>query len=730
MPKTVTFARSGAAALALVVASATLTQALGPTPSDSPERRAVQTTPPAFAIATNGQILDLIRRDGTVYVRGSFTRIGAFTGSGMPIVPATGARVEAPALDGQVSVAVSDQVGGWYVGGNFERIDGSRYRGLAHIAADGTADPGFAPKVGGLVSALALDNGTLYVGGLFDEVNGTQRRNLAAVSATTGALTPFVNSRGTRVTEIVAADSRIYVGSATLVALDPTTGAPSPGFAAPIEGPIRALAADGDLLYVGGRGLTALDTDTGAIDPSFAATPGQFGTLAGVVHTLLPVGGRLYAGGDFTTLGGRPGPLVSLNPTTGVADATFAPRIAGLRPGQDRGVFDLALAGVDLWVGGRFTQAGGSTAENLAAVSPITGARSLKNLDSLDGQVNALETSASGGLYVGGQFFMAGSVRAHGSAALDGQTLLPIASFQGRRGSYATSMINGKRAIFLSETNFTGYQGYTEPGDPYYYSDTSQIRAFNPTTGAWINKLNLTKIKNLTGVAPIGDRLYVAQRLQNDVRFPRNRITAYSQVTGKRVDSFVLRLRGYITEMSSAGHDLVIAGSFKRTRRNGQRANLAMLRVRPANGAVRSSFDPQTHGPIYDISRQGKDLYVTGTFAKAGYLKSKRPGVAKFTLPSGYPGLDLRKAFRAPKHRVSADLTITPLGQIVMLDAFPNLFLDAGSGAKVSDPLDGYGRQAYLAAREPNGIVYVAEMTLPLGANDYYRLSFVSRAMK
>ena len=723
-------ARVGAVALALTLGTAALTSARAQAPVPEERRAAARPTPPAYAIATDGDITDLLRRDGTVYVRGDFSKVGPFTGSGMPIDPATGARVVAPAVDGQISVSVADGTGGWYVGGDFETIDGHRYRGLAHVAADGTADPAFAPKVGGLVSALALEGGTLYVGGLFDEVNGATRTNLAAVSTATAALTSFVSSRPSRVTELLAADSRLYVGSQSgVVAVDPASGVLDTGFNPPVSGPVRALAAVGPHLYVGGRGLVDLDTDTGAVAPSFTTTTTPFGELDGRVHALLAVGGRLIAGGDFRRLGGRAGPLVALDPQDGSADPGFTPAVGGSGHGAaDRGVFDLATLGSDLWVGGLFTSVGGTSAQNLAAVDPVTGARHAKSLASLDGQVNTVEASAAG-LYVGGQFFMSGWVPAHGMAALDGETLLPLAGFHGHRVSPWGSMVDGRRALFVAQTNFQGYDRFLHERTGLWYSPSrSKVRAVDPTTGAVIDRLGIDGVRNLTGVTTLGDRYYVAQRLDDDVRFPRNRVTAYSQRTGRAVDSFVLPLRGYISELSSADGHLLVAGSFRRVRADGQRAHLALLKVRPRSGSVRQGFDPQTNGPIYDISRQGEDLYVAGIFDDAGYQNTPMHGLAKYRLVSGYP--DLRKGWRAPAHRLGHDVGVEALGDVIhVTGGWAVRFLAEDDARPLSDVFDGYDRQVSLAVREPGGIAYAGQLYLPLAGESYYRLSYVSRTV-
>ena len=133
--------------------------------------------------------------------------------------------------------------------------------------------------------------------------------------------------------------------------------------------------------------------------------------------------------------------------------------------------------------------------------------------------------------------------------------------------------------------------------------------ALDPDTGARIDKRSMP-VKNLTGITTIGDRLYVARRLENDVRFPRNRIDVYGP-DGKQVDSFPVPQRGYITELSSLGGDLIAAGSFKAA----AVGDTAILRIDPATGA-RSAFDPKINGPVYDVARSGGGLIAAGLFKR------------------------------------------------------------------------------------------------------------------
>ena len=189
-----------------------------------------------------------------------------------------------------------------YIGGSFKSVSGVPRQNVAAIRADGTLDPTWNPSTDGVVYALAAsgDGSKLFLGGGFTTVGGQSRSRLAAVTPDTGELLS--------------------------------------GWAATAKNNlVRALVADsGDRLYVGGSftlfsghsiaRLAAVNQSTGAVDPSFAAAPS--GTVRALA--LSEDGSKLYAGGSFTTIGeaSRPG-AAELSATSGAA-TSFAPTDGGV----------------------------------------------------------------------------------------------------------------------------------------------------------------------------------------------------------------------------------------------------------------------------------------------------------------------------------------------------------------------------------------------------------------
>jgi len=670
---------------------------------------------PATSVVADGSVDQVVRSGDRVYAWGSFDHIGRYTGPGRVLDGATGADRPAPVLpDGQVSVAVTDGGGGWYVGGDFGQDD---YRGtdggLQHVLADGSVDAAFDAGTDGLVSAVALVGDTLYVGGLFDHVNGSARTNLAAVSAVDGHLLPFHADQSRRVSELTAGGGRLYVGSDHVEALELATGAPVAGFTSPVDGRVTALALGGGRLYVGSTRLVAADPATGARDEGFDVD--LDGPEVRRVHVLLYAGQTLYAGSDAGTLAGRPGRLVALDPATGAADPSFDPQVSGGpdADGTPSAVYDLALVGDRLWAGGSFTRAGGQPAGGLAVLDPATGATAGVAVPSFDYPVNAVEASGAD-VYVGGKFFLDEPTASSGLAALDATTLEPVAGFHATKPTYG-DLVVAPNAVYVGRAHYSGYFPHTA-NPPYYDDTTSTIRAYDPDTGA-VDPQRTHRVRDLTGFTAVGERLVVAQRLADDVRFPRNRITVYG-ADGSRLRSFGVPLRGYVSYLTTVGGDLLAVGSFKRAPQQGRPWDSVMVRFGLRDGTLRRGFDPHLDGAVYHASVQGDAIFATGLFSRF------------FPVIVRMDGRSQHSAAFDPT-RFSANgvlLRTTALGDLLWVGGGHNRFLDSTTGAVVPDPTGGHQREISSVTRVAGGLVFGStDYGVNMHGNSWNVLGYVAR---
>jgi hypothetical protein len=185
-----------------------------------------------------------------------------------------------PDVNGAVFALVPDGSGGVYAGGRFSQVGLLPRPGLAHILADGTVDPSWAPTADGPVTVLLLHNETLYVGGSFFSVNGVERWRLAAVDRVTAELALWNPRLGSAnlVNALAFSGATVYVGGVFEL--------------------VNAMVVPGTgLRGEGRRNLAAVDAATGV------ATPWNPNIFEGEIKALAVLGSAVYAGGSFDQVG-------------------------------------------------------------------------------------------------------------------------------------------------------------------------------------------------------------------------------------------------------------------------------------------------------------------------------------------------------------------------------------------------------------------------------------------
>lgn len=382
---------------------------------------------PVYALATIGNI---------AYVGGAFDKLGVYTGggaaldvanghiqSGSPAFRALGSSFAYPG--GLITVAIPDGSGGWFVGGDFVRLGGISRPYVAHVDANRNVLPWAPPAPNGSVWSLLLSGTTLYIGGDFTALGATARSHLAAVNATTGALSSFDPGAENRVSALALSGGTLFVGGSFgalagqtrygLGAVNAATGVATgwnPDL--PLYSSVETIVLGVGVAYVGGSfssvqgiaraNLAAVDLATGA--PT-TWTP----NANGVVHSLVSNGASVYAGGQFTSIGGKSKSFVAqLNTTNGNASATW-------NAACDDYVYQLCLDGGTLYVAGAFTALGGQPRAKIGAIDATT-ALATSWAPVVDGNVWSVAASGSG-IWIGGLFQWAESIPRRGLAAID-----------------------------------------------------------------------------------------------------------------------------------------------------------------------------------------------------------------------------------------------------------------------------------------------------------------------
>ena len=370
--------------------------------------------------------------NGNIFVAGSFASVSGITANNIALWNGTEWSALIDHLNGPagiVGVAEALAVSGTdvYVGGQITAAGGYDARNIAHW--DGADRDWLSPgnTVNGQVLALAISGNNLYVGGNFSSAGGFPARSIVLWNGISqswhvvgsGDLAILNGPAGSApiVRAIAINGLDVYVGGAftsagglpvnNIVRLTNSSWFPMDNGVTGCSGnscftEVFTLAVDNAGLAVGGlfthAGLTTVNNLArwdGNAWHAFHDTGNSFIGTNGFVYAIAPDGaGHYYIGGSFTT----PGTNLVFFDGTSWSLAQSSPNAA---------VHTILRAGGIVYIGGEFTNAGGSNADFIAA--------SINNADwtplgnSLDNFVNTLSLSGNT-LYAGGAFSMSGAL--------------------------------------------------------------------------------------------------------------------------------------------------------------------------------------------------------------------------------------------------------------------------------------------------------------------------------
>jgi putative cell wall-binding protein len=579
----------------------------------------------------NSLVRDVLVTDDTIYVAGSFSRLGPYTGAGVALDTTSGAVIEpratiAPAgvLTPAISAVVGDGNGGWYIGGSLADINNIPRTGLAHILENGTVDGDFNPAAGGQVDTLLLSGTTLYVGGSFTSLGGQPRNGLGAINLLNGTVTAWDPSvdPGAGVYDMALSGTTLFIGGDfttvdgdtrnRLAAIDTTAtvaGTYTTAWDPDSDDSVFALLLDGTTLYVGGQ-FGVLDGETrshGAAIDTTATVAGTYTTAwdpssdGSLITSLAKSGTTVFAGGNFSNIGGANRERVAgLDATTGLATAYDAQ----VNP-TGGNVYSLQMSGTTLYIGGDFVEVDGQDRPFLAATD-VTGALQAFNPSGCDA-VLAMAVQGSQ-IYVGGDFPCMGSEEHFGLAALERTTGAPRA--------------------WNPLTSFTAMEALTTDGTSIYVGGSftsiggqsrNNIAALDPQTGL-ATSWDPNASARVFDLEYRDGTIYAAGAFNTIGGQTRNRIAALSTATGlatswdpnanSRVDGLYLA-DDVIYAFAGSGFG---PGGF--TNIGGQPRNrLAALDL---TTGLATSWNPTPNNAVQSVVREGDIVYAGGFFTSIG----------------------------------------------------------------------------------------------------------------
>lgn len=568
---------------------------------------------------TDGVVNAIASSGSRIFIGGSFSHVGAASGSAVPLDATSGVPSALPRVDGRVYAVLTDGVGGWYLGGAFAHVGGVPRPNLAHVLADGSVDA-WNPVTDGTVYALAKSGSMLYAGGSFAFVGGQAHAYLAGIPVWSNRPVTWDPALDGQVLALAASadGTTLYAGGSFTHA-----GADARGFLAALttasgaatawnplaSADVDALLLDGGLLYVGGsfatiggqsrHGLAALST-TSALATAWNPAPDN------PVYALAADAGAIYAGGSFANAGGQPRVgLVALDRTSGQATAWS--------PATNGSVSALAVSGATLYAGGAFTSIGGQARANLGA---------LGTSDALATSWDPQPNSSVYALGVNGTVVFAGG----GFTSLAAQARANLAAFDATSGALLPwnpgtngavhALAMGPGAV-LAGGAFTSVGGLTR----------NRIAALDTLSGVattWDPNANNT-VRSLLYLASSG-RVLAGGTFTSIGGQARSRIAALS-ASNATATAWNPNANGTVYALATDGTNIYIGGTFTSV---GGAARQALAALNGTSGAALSGWAPDPNNTVYSLLVSGSALYLGGAFTQVA--ATSRPHLAAIDL--------------------------------------------------------------------------------------------------
>jgi len=562
----------------------------------------------ALGSGLDGYVYAMAVSGNDLYVGGNFDTAGAIAAASIAKWDGNGWSALGSGVDrGVDALAVSGN--DLYAGGDFLLAGGNPANRIAKW--DGST---WSPLSSGLenvigptyVSALAVSGSDLYVGGNFAIAGGIPASFIAQWDGSSWS--PLGSAIGSPVLALAVSGTDLYAGGdSTMAKWDGNSwsalGAGSPS--------VQALAASGSNVYAGGGGFATADgvpaTGIAKWDGSSWWALGSGLAPYGRLVALEVSGSNLYAGGKFTTTAGG----IAANYIAHFDGTTWSALGSGMSGDTAVDypyVSALAVSGSSVYAGGYFTNAGGVAANHIARWDGSNWSALGSGMGGADNQFQSVFALAVLGsdLYAGGHFTTAG-----GSSATN------IAKWNGSSWSALGSGINTPvHALAVSGSDlYAGGQFWIAGGNPANY-----VAKWNGTNwsglGLGIGGGDAYgPIVNALAVS--GSDVYAGGHFTTAGGIPANHIAKWNGTNWSALGSGLANDYTYpwVYALAVSGRDVYAGGVF--TTAGGSPANFVAKWDGTTWSALGTGMGDDT-GYVYALALSGSYLYAGGAFITAG----------------------------------------------------------------------------------------------------------------
>lgn len=396
-----------------------------------------------------------------------------------------------------------------------------------------------------------------------------------------------------------------------------------------VDGAVYASATDAaGRLYIGGE-FSSIGQVTGSSTQVNAATGDPvagFPKTDGVINAVEPDGaGGWYIAGAFTTVGGVKLTSAAHVLADGSVDRNWAPNPNGI-------VQALAKVGDHVYLGGAFSIVGGKPRYRLARVAAGgTGAVDAKYFPEVGATtINVLELRGSQ-LYVGGQ-----NLSEIGGSACPGACRMTTATTNGVGAvdlawQPLPGLTNVKALAFTADSVYVGGMFFTIGGTPRV--GLAKLASSNATLDpTWDPDLMAGGADEVSTLAVVGNRLYVGGFFGGFGGLTLPNLGRVATTGTGAVDTTWTpeSLSGPVNDIVVSGDALYAVGDFRDVGL-ASRSRAAKFSIAAGSDAVLASWAPRFNGEANEIAvTSGGNLLVAGSFTSFGTAFVERLYVARF----------------------------------------------------------------------------------------------------
>jgi hypothetical protein len=350
-----------------------------------------------------------------------------------------------------------------------------------------------------------------------------------------------------------------------------------------VNGEVRALAVVGNEVYVGGSFTSAGGVSANNV-ARFNTQTNTWSTLGtgssngvnNVVFALAVVGNEVFVGGWFTSAGGVSANYVArFNTQTN----TWSTLGTGSSNGVNNWVYELAVVGNEVYVGGTFTSAGGVSANYVARFNTQTNTWSTLGTGSSNGVSGWVRALAVVGneVFVGGLFTSAGGVSANYVARFNTQTNTWSTLGTGSSNGVSGGIFSAVYALAVVGNEVVVGGTFTQAGGV----SANYVARFNTQTNTWStlgtgssNGVSGGASSYVSALAVVGNEVYVGGNFTSAGGVSANFVARFNTQTNTWSTLGTGSSNGvnnWVYELAVVGNEVVVGGTF--TQAGGVSAN-------------------------------------------------------------------------------------------------------------------------------------------------------------